>query len=153
MKDKIEMPGKVSEDGSLQLEDRKLFAQLVKEKLAGKEVVISVARKTKQRTSPQNRHLWGVVYPMLLDGFIGVGYDINKADVELAHLWSKKEFLPPQKIERDNGDSLSIPASTAKLSTVDFIAYVDRIAQFAAEYLNIVIPPPNTDGWFPDKEA
>jgi len=145
----LEIPGKVDEFGKLEI-DRKLLADVIKS-LTGKEIVISISKRTKRRSNPQNAYLWGVVYPLLLDGLIGVGYDISKGDTELIHEWSKKEFLQPIKIERENGDSLTVPASTAKLTTVEFMEYVDRITQFAAEFLGTVIPPPNTEGWFPDE--
>lgn len=145
----LDIIGKVDETGKLQC-DRQFFADVVKS-FSGKEVVITIAKRTKKRSNPQNAYLWGVVYPLLLQGLVDVGYDIEKGSTELIHEWSKKEFLPAIKIERDNGDTLSIPASTAKLTTVEFMEYIERIAQFSAEYLGVVIPPPNTEGWWPDE--
>ena len=42
------------------------------------EYVCTVQRKQRRRTTPQNKYLWGVVYPMLLTGLQQAGWEFTK---------------------------------------------------------------------------
>lgn len=46
-------------------------------------------------------------------------------------------------MNRHTGEAVEIPASTAKMDTGQFGAYVDKIRDFAQEYLGLYIPEPN----------
>lgn len=149
---KLIYPGHVDEQGKLQI-DRQLFASSVKQ-FAGSEITLTIEKRSKRRSNPQNAYLWAVVYPCVLEGLIGVGYDLSETDTETVHAWCKKEFLQNRKIEKKDtpGEFISIPASTSGLSTEEFSQYIERIAQFAAEYLNVVIPPATADWMWPERE-
>lgn len=99
-----------------------------------------VARK-RMRTHPQNAYLWGVVYPAVLYGLRDVGWELTST--EQAHEFCKQKFASREVINKDTGEVLTLPASTAAMNTTDFQAYVQQIREFAAEYLNIEIPEPN----------
>lgn len=149
---KLTFPGHVDEQGKLHI-DRQRFANDVRQ-FAGKEITLTIAKRSKRRSDSQNAYLWAVVYPCVLQGLIDVGYDIEPNDTELAHEWCKKEFLQNRKIEKKDvpGEFITIPSSTAGLSTEEFSQYIERIGQFAAEYLNVVIPSASAEWMWPEQE-
>ena len=148
---KVTVPGSVDEQGRLNI-DRQLFANHLRQ-FSGKEVTVTVAKKVKHRSNNQNAYLWAVVYPHVLEGLIGVGYDIEPNDTETVHEWAKNEFIESRKIKQKDFDTfIELPGSTAGLSTEDFGRYIERIAQFAAEFLGVVIPPPTAEWAWPEKE-
>lgn len=152
---KLTFPANVDEQGKLHL-NREKFANDLKQ-FAGKEVTITVAKKVKHRSDNQNAYLWAVVYPCVLQGLIDVGYDLDRNDTESVHDWCKKEFLESRKIGKKDvtnawGEFISMPASTTRLSTEEFNQYIERIGQFAAEYLSVAIPAPTADWMWPEKE-
>lgn len=149
---KLTFPGHVDEQGKLHI-DRQRFANDVRQ-FAGKEITLTIAKRSKRRSDLQNAYLWAVVYPCVLQGLIDVGYDIEPNDTELAHEWCKKEFLQNRKIEKKDvpGEFITIPASTTGLTTEEFNQYIERISQFSAEYLGVVIPAPTAEWMWPEHE-
>lgn len=152
---KLSFSGHVDESGKLQI-DRQLFASTVKQ-FSGKEITLTIEKRSKHRSNQQNSYLWAVVYPCVLHGLIEVGYDIEPNDTELAHEWCKKEFLENRKIGKkdvQNGsdDYITLPASTTGLTTEEFNQYIERISQFSAEYLGVVIPAPTAEWMWPEHE-
>lgn len=108
---------------------------------AGKEIEVTIRRKRKHRSDPQNRYYWGVVVEMIRMGIKQLGDDV---DSESVHEFLKLRFLPVrEKIDENTGEVIyRLPASTASLSTVEFLEYVEKCCQFAAEYLGVNIPLP-----------
>jgi len=95
------------------------------------------------RSSDQNKYYWSGVIPLIKDGLIDVGYrEINSN--EAVHDLMKYMFLKKQIVNQETGEVIETIGSTTKLTTIEFSDYVDRIAQFAAEILGVVIQPPNT---------
>jgi len=146
--------GRVDDAGKLEINRERFVKELVE--YANKEIVLTIEKKTNGRTARQNRYLFGVVYPLLLQGLIGVGYDLVSTDIELAHEFAKQRFLDKVKIGKKNietpeGEIITLPPSTTRLTTEQFTQYWERIAQFAAEYLSVTIPPPQNESDFPDE--
>ena len=44
------------------------------------EYVCTVQRKQRRRTTPQNKYLWGIVYPMLLIGLQQAGWEFTNCE-------------------------------------------------------------------------
>lgn len=97
--------------------------------LEGAFVHVTVKRRKKNRSNPQNSFYWGVVIKLLCDT---TGY----SDDEM-HDAMKLKFL------MDKTRDLLTLKSTALLSTVEFEEYVEKIRQWASEELSCVIPLPN----------
>jgi hypothetical protein len=112
--------------------------------LIGEDVRI-ILRRWKKRTAQQNRYLWGVVYAVLLDGLRKLALEAGEVcpfdSDEDCHAAMKHRFLGISLVTF-LGESIELPPSTAKLSTVQFSAYVEAIARWAAS-IGIFIPPPN----------
>jgi hypothetical protein len=60
----------------------------------------------------------------------------------------KERFLPAKEVVDADGVAIKLPPSTKNLSTVEFMEYLDKVCQFAAERLQLVIPEPQTQGEF-----
>ena len=96
--------------------------------LESKDVDVIVRKHKKDRTLPQNRWLWGVVYKLISDH---TGYTVDEI-----HDSMRAMFLI------DNLGKFPVVRSTTSLDTVAFSAYVESIRQFASEDLGVVIPDP-----------
>lgn len=104
---------------------------------------ITIAPNRRMRSTQQNAYLWGVVYPAVLFGLQDAGWEI--IDEEQVHEYCKQAFATREVINKDTGEVLSLPSSTARMQTAEFNVYVDKIKAFALEYLNITIPEPNEE--------
>jgi hypothetical protein len=106
----------------------------------GKEIVLTIERKRKKRSNEQNAYLWGVVYPILKDGFYQIGYKLTTGQV---HELMKQTFVKEDLINETTGEVKTITGHTSNLTTSQFMEYLADIKQFAAEELNVYIPDPN----------
>lgn len=100
-------------------------------------------KSIKQRTLLQNAYYHGVVVPLVKDGLREAGYNEVKTN-EDAHTILKHLFLKKKITSEKSGEEIIIAGSTAKLKTVEFNAFLEEIFQWSSEYLNVVIPAPNT---------
>ena len=107
------------------------------------DYVITITHDRKTRSTQQNAYLWGIVYPAVLFGLQDAGWEI--IDEEQVHEYCKQAFAAREVINKDTGEVLSLPNSTARMQTAEFNVYVDKIKAFAFEYLNITIPEPNEE--------
>lgn len=137
--------GQVDEQGTIKL-PKKMRGEIASS-FKGKRIEVTVKQKYKQRSSNQNRYYWGVVVPAILLTFIDIGNDLqqgNPEHLEMIHGFLKDKFLDNGiEICNAHGEAEKLPPSTTRLSTVEQEEYHARIIQWAAEYLNIVIPLPN----------
>lgn len=73
-----------------------------------------------------------------------MGCRVSSFQLNEVHFFLKQHFNKIQIPSKD-GEVIEVPGSTTEMTTVQFMEYVDRIARWAAEYLGVAIPPPNTD--------
>ena len=107
------------------------------------DYVITITPNRKTRSNQQNAYLWGIVYPSVLFGLQDAGWEITNE--EQVHEYCKQAFAAREVINKDTGEVISLPNSTARMQTAEFNVYVDKIKAFALEYLNITIPEPNEE--------
>lgn len=107
------------------------------------EYTITITHNRKTRSNQQNAYLWGIVYPAVLFGLQDAGWEITNE--EQVHEYCKQAFAAREFINKDTGEVLILPSSTAQMQTAEFNVYVDKIKAFAFEYLNITIPEPNEE--------
>lgn len=105
-----------------------------------KNVYIAIYLRRKTRSLMQNAYYWGVVVPIIKDALVDQGWKITNKE---AHDHLKSEFGKGELINETTGVILETRMSTAKMSTVRFMEYIDDIQQWSAEYLNTVVPDPN----------
>lgn len=103
---------------------------------------LKIRKLHKARTLPQNDYLWGVVYPALLDGLIDAGWEFTSC--EQVHENFKAIMASEKVVNRDTGEVIEFPGSTAAMNTVQFSAYVDKLREYARKWLNVDIPEPDT---------
>lgn len=130
--------------GRLIIQNRKSFNFDI-EALEGKQLVLTIEKKRKSRSLPQNRYYWAAVVPIIREGLIDAGW--TREDVgtlEQVHEILKHKFCKVTEIvNTDTGEILSMPPTTTQLTTTDMMDYIDDIKRWAAEFLGIVIPDPN----------
>ncbi len=120
--------GKI-ENGKLELFKPDLF-KMYYQSLEGL-VGLTIRKKGKIRSVPQNSYYWSVVVNILANE---LGYDMPD-DI---HYELRRMFLKESDIK-----GLIKSRSTTKLSTKEFEEYLEKIRRWAATEQNIQIPLPN----------
>ena len=105
----------------------------------GKEFQITLEKKKKSRSLNQNGYYHAVVVPMVRQGLIDIGTKLTR---EETHEILKMKFLKKEVVLEETGEILNYTGSSAELTTTQFMDYIAEIQQWAAEFLNIVIPDP-----------
>ena len=107
----------------------------------GRESVTIIASDTKpKRSTPANRYYWSVVVELIYLALKDTGWEVNR---EGTHELLRVRFLSEDKPIGNDGEFVTRVKSTTELDSVAFGTYIERCKQFAAEYLNTVIPEPN----------
>ena len=106
----------------------------------GKNIEVVIKRKRAKRSDRQNRYYWGVVIPIVHGEFRNLGHNLNPEEV---HFFLKQKFNYKMVCSPDGELIGEVPKSTAELNKHEFMEYIDKVIQWAAEILNITIPQPN----------
>lgn len=130
----------VSESGKYRIVNRKLFVQCLSS-FRGKPLTLTVERKKKKRSSPQNRFLHGVVLDILQAGLIDAGYNEARSKEWVKDL-IKYKFLRSEAVSETTGEVIEVVRGTSELTTSEFMDFMADVTQWAAEYLGIEIPDP-----------
>jgi hypothetical protein len=137
MSAELRFPARVDEYGNVCLDDPGTYLASVKT-YAGKRIVVHITTEKQSRSLNQNRWYWGCVLALISEH---TGYEPD----ELHELF-KQRYLPKRlALADDNGVVTAegvVGGSTARMGTVDFSEYCERVRQFAAEELGVVIPDP-----------
>lgn len=105
------------------------------EKSGLKEFEVIVRQKSKSRSGQQNRYYWACVSIVANE----LGYSREEM-----HSIIGFKFLKREKVDENSGEVFEYIESTTKLSTTDFVVFMDEFIKWSAEHLNIILPPPNT---------
>lgn len=136
----IELYGTISDTGILTIANRERLTDWCKQH-PGKQVKIKVERKGARRSLPQNSYYHGVVVELVREGLLDCGYSLSHDET---HYFLKERFNPIE-IPGKDGFVITVPGTTTELNKVEFGEYIERVAQFASEYLGVVIPAPQTN--------
>lgn len=134
---KVTAIGQVS-SGILKVSNRRFFDADLKT-MPDCDVNITIEKRSRKRTTQQNRYYWGVVVMLCKRGFNDLGHDLNDEDT---HTFLKSKFNALDLIFEDTGEVFPLGRSTTEMDTIDFNLYIEKIQQFAAQTLNIEIPDP-----------
>lgn len=99
---------------------------------------VEIIKHYPRRTDRQNRYYWPCFVTPFSDWLSDQG-----DDPEAAHEILKRRFLTKHITNKDTGESVEWVGSTTKLTTVEFNEYLDKCAQFLAEFCGIEVPEPN----------
>jgi len=102
-------------------------------------VMLTVQRLKGGRSSQANRYYWGVVVELIFKALKEGGIEITR---EGTHELLKMRFLTTDLRLGVEGEVVTMMRSTTELAQDEFGAYIEHCVQFAAEYLNVVIPGP-----------
>ena len=125
-------------NGRLSLNRQSLKTALLE--FEGKRITITIEKAKSKRSSDQNRYYWSGVIPIIQQGLKDAGYRLSKDDT---HLAMRAKFLS-EPIPMDDGTYIERFKSTTELSKSEFSDYIESIKEWAFDYLNVTIPPPNT---------
>jgi hypothetical protein len=106
----------------------------------GKEVEIVLKKARSKRSDLQNRYYWGCVVEIVRQALKELGHRLDKDEV---HYFLREKFNYKELVNESTGESLKLPSSTTTLTKTEFAEYIERIAQWSAEFLNVAIPEPN----------
>lgn len=139
--EKLELYGSIDEKGALSIHNRQRLLEWARQ-YPGRNILIKFERKGSKRSSPQNRYYWGCVIK-----------EITLRLRELGHQWLTDEDVHDmmklkfnyEQIVSEQGEVLELPKSTSTLTKTQFAEYVENIRMWAAGFLSINIPDPNSD--------
>lgn len=136
----IDIYGSVSESGVLTISNRERLTDWCMQN-RGKQVKIKFERVAAKRSLPQNSYYHGVVVEAVREGFYDIGYYMNH---DQTHEFLKRNFNPVE-IPNKDGVAITMPGSTTELNKTEFGDFIERISQWAAEYLGVVIKAPDKE--------
>lgn len=140
---KIPFYGSVDDEGKLRIHNRKDFDKTLLA-FKGKDIEGFYWKKRKRRSLNQNRYLWGVIYPMMAQGFRDMGHE--DVTTSVVHEFCKARFISSEDQEIASplsGELIVLKKTTTKLTTTLMMGYIADIHKFASEFLGIVIPDPD----------
>lgn len=130
----------VDEQGKAIFENREVMVQYIAS-LKNSMLCFDIEKIRNTRTIKQNRYYWGVIVPMINNGLIELGNDV---DIEITHEFLKCRFLSKKKVLSIEDELIEFDApSTRKLTIQEFSIYIESCINFASEYLNLNVPYPN----------
>lgn len=134
----LQLQGHIDHDGKLGVYNQQALTEY-RLKHAGKDIILSIKEKRKNRSNPQNGYYWAVIVPMVMNAINSYGNDFDQDET---HEFLKAKFNQREVTVKDEGFVL-IPQSTSRLDTVEFSSYCEQIRQFASLVLGVYIPAPN----------
>lgn len=137
---RLELTGHITDEGKLTIHNRIAVEEWAAQN-PGRNILVKFEKRGSKRSMPQNRYYHGIVVQMVMMGLREIGYFLSHDET---HFFLKQKFNPVQVPNRD-GVAIELPGTTTQLNKFEFSEYIERIAQFAAEYLNVTIPPANAD--------
>jgi len=138
--EKLELTGYIDESGVLSIHNRIAIKEWAAQN-PGRNILVKFEKRGSKRSTQANRYYHGVVVQMVRQGLREIGYSLS---AEETHFFLKQKFNPVQ-VPNKHGEAIELPGTTTQLNKIEFSEYIERIAQFAAEYLDVVIPPANAD--------
>lgn len=137
---RLELTGHISGDGQITIHHRPALEEWARQN-PGRNILVKFERRGSKRSLPQNRYYHGIVVQSIMLGLREIGYSLSHDET---HFFLKQKFNPVQ-IPGNGGAVIEVPGTTTELNKIEFGEYIDRIAQWAAEYLSVVIPAANAD--------
>ena len=137
---------KISIISSVQNGNLKRNRNLIKEAIKsfeGKEIEITIQKKKKLRSNPQNSFYWGVVLPILQEGLKDATGEIR--DFNSIHYQIIIPLLAPTRdvLNTETGQVITEHITSSEMTTSEFMDFIVSIQKWGADFLGITIPDPN----------
>lgn len=107
----------------------------------GKVITITIQKKRKQRSNPQNKYYWGLIVPIWRNLLLNEWGEVHTN--ESTHEFLKMNFGYNERVDESTGEIFRSPRSTTENSTVEMEEYHETLRQKAMEMFGAVIPLPN----------
>jgi hypothetical protein len=104
----------------------------------GRKYTVEIKVRREKRTIPQNRLYWLWLTCLM---------DETGEHKDNLHEYFKQYYLGTTERTVFDRYTITVPASTTGLDTLQFTNYLNRIEQFAAGELGIVLPRPEDEVW------
>ena len=127
-------------NGRLILHDRQGFNDTVSHS-RDMDVVVTIEKKRVKRSLDANAYYRGVAVVLITEALIELGHDVTTREV---HEFLKAKFNTKEIVNKMTGQVEMMPVSTASLNSSEFNEYLQKIIIWAAEFLGVVIPEPNS---------
>lgn len=101
---------------------------------------VTVEKTKKKRSIEQNRYYWGVVVPLVWEGYIHLGWE--EMTLTGTHNELLKTFNIIEVVNIHNGEIKRTIGSSTEMSTSQMMDYFAKITRWAATELNVQIPEP-----------
>ena len=137
---KTEITIKVGDNGKVEQGRRTLIKAL--QQFAGLKVVLTLEKFKRKRTTPQNAYLHGVVFPLVQQRLLDLGWK-EAVDIGWVKDLMKYQFLKVETANEKTGEVITSIRATSSLTTSEMMEFIADIQQWAAEFLDIYIPDPN----------
>ncbi len=122
--------------------ERSLIMGRLRELVGLHRLTVKAHRRT--RTNPQNRYYWSCYVQPLVEFLADQGEMKTKEEV---HQMFAMMFLRESIVDPSTGEVLGETVrSTTKLNTTEFNEYLERVAQWLAEKVGIVVVEPEQWG-------
>lgn len=130
---------KISEDGTV--DNVATVARFFKDLPAGSTGTLTW-KPANLRSLGQNAYYWHIVVPLVRDGLRDIGFD-GITNNDKAHGYLKDKFLKQYYHNKNNPEEvIELPGTTTELTTVQFMAFIAEVQQWASEWLGVIIPDP-----------
>ena len=137
---RLELSGFIDDAGLMTIHHQQALVEWANQN-RGRNILVRFDKRGSKRSLPQNRYYHGIVVQSVMLGLREIGYSLSHDET---HFFLKQKFNPVQ-VPNKHGEAIELPGSTTQMNKVEFSEYIERIAQWAAEYLSVVIPPANSD--------
>jgi hypothetical protein len=130
----------IQEKGKFRIVNDKLFREELTRLPNGRYDII-IRKHQRLKSDPQLGYLFAVVYPMFLKLLNDAGWEFESIDE--VDIWAKSQWANREVLNRETGEIKNIPALKRKFTTTDMMTYIQKIRDYASEYLTGYIPEPN----------
>lgn len=127
------------ENGELKIKNRQKVIESMKSMPDG--FYRMELKKTTQRSLPQNSYYWAVIVWEIRKRLEELGNVFTSDDV---HLFLKDKFNAKPVIGQGGELLGEVGQSTTEMTKEDFSIYMEKIISWAAEFLDLHIPPSST---------
>lgn len=107
------------------------------------DVILTLEKPKKKRSSPQNRYYHGLLIPLMQSGAKDLFGEVWSMTKSHEHLKSK--FLFHESVNQKTGEIIQTPKSTTELTTTDWEVYMTEIRIYLLQDFDINAPEPNQE--------
>lgn len=137
---KLELTGHIDDQGKITIHHKPALEEWARQN-PNRNILVKFEKRGSKRSTQQNRYYHGIVVQSVMLGLREIGYCLSHDET---HFFLKQKFNPVQ-VPGNGGALIELPGTTTQLNKIEFGEYIERISQWAAEYLSIEIPAANAD--------